>query len=38
MLENYLSAHILTDDLPTQTPGRDTASSRPEPTQQEEGT
>src|SRR5699024_1505414 len=22
MLENYLSAHILTDDLPTQTPGR----------------
>lgn len=33
MLENYLSAHILADDLPTQTPGRDTAPDRLEPTQ-----
>src|SRR5699024_662068 len=33
MLENYLSAHILTDDLPTHTQGRDAASSSPEPTQ-----
>jgi AcrR family transcriptional regulator len=33
VLENYLSAHILTDDLPTHTQGRDAASSSPEPRQ-----
>ncbi len=38
MLENYLNAHILADDLPPQTPGRAAAVGRPETTQQEEGT
>ncbi len=33
MLENYLNAHILTDDLPTQTKGRGTAPGCPELTQ-----
>ena len=38
MLEDFLSAHVLTDDLRTHTQERDAVSSRPAPTQQEEGT